>query len=127
MPIYDTRNTNRHAIEDDIVESVLAHGTSSAEFLANCNNEYRSAAEEIADYYAENADIEQPTDHDGRALNVYRYAYDYFERHHGKRSGTAPNASLILTPAELAFIDERFGGSKSAAIHAALAALARSA
>ena len=40
-------------------------------------------------------------------------------------SGTAPNTSLILTPAELAFIDEQFGGSKSAAIHAALAALQR--
>jgi hypothetical protein len=42
-----------------------------------------------------------------------------------KRGGTAPNASLILTPTELAFIEERFSGSKSAAIHAALAALAR--
>jgi hypothetical protein len=43
-----------------------------------------------------------------------------------ERGGTAPNASLILTAEELAFIDERFGGSKSAAIHAALAALKRS-
>jgi hypothetical protein len=43
-----------------------------------------------------------------------------------KRSGTAPNASLILNSAELAFIEDRFGGSKSAAIHAALAALKRS-
>lgn len=43
-----------------------------------------------------------------------------------KRGGTAPNASLILTADELAFIEERFGGSKSAAIHAALAALKRS-
>ena len=42
------------------------------------------------------------------------------------QGGTAPNASLILTADELAFIEERFGGSKSAAIHAALAALKRS-
>jgi hypothetical protein len=41
-----------------------------------------------------------------------------------KRGGTAPNASLILTADELAFIDKHFKGSKSAAIHAALAALA---
>jgi hypothetical protein len=40
-------------------------------------------------------------------------------------SGTPPNTSLILTPDELAFIDEHFGGSKSAAIHAGLAALKR--
>lgn len=43
-----------------------------------------------------------------------------------KRGGTAPNASLILTADELAFIEAQFGGSKSAAIHAALAALKRS-
>jgi len=41
------------------------------------------------------------------------------------RGGTAPNTSLVLTAAELAFIEERFGGSKSAAIHAALAELMR--
>jgi hypothetical protein len=43
-----------------------------------------------------------------------------------ERGGTAPNASLILTADELAFIEERFNGSKSAAIHAALAALKQS-
>lgn len=37
-----------------------------------------------------------------------------------KRSGTAPNTSIVLTAEELVFIEERFGGSKSAAIHAAL-------
>lgn len=42
------------------------------------------------------------------------------------RGGTAPNASIVLTPDEMAFINERFSGSKSAAIHAALAALKRS-
>lgn len=41
-----------------------------------------------------------------------------------KTSGTAPNASLVLTPEELRLIEERFGGSKSAAIHAGLATLA---
>lgn len=41
-------------------------------------------------------------------------------------SGTPPNTSVVLTTDELAFIEERFGGSKSAAIHAALAALKRS-
>jgi len=38
-------------------------------------------------------------------------------------SGTRPNTSVVLTPAELAFIESRFGGSRSAAIHAALSAL----
>jgi len=38
-------------------------------------------------------------------------------------SGTPPNTSLILTPDELAFIDEHYGGSKSAGIHTALALL----
>jgi hypothetical protein len=42
-----------------------------------------------------------------------------------KNGGTAPNTSLVLTDDELAFIEEQFGGSKSAAIHAALAALRR--
>lgn len=37
-----------------------------------------------------------------------------------KRAGTAPNTSVILTDAELRFIEEQFGGSKSAAIHEAL-------
>lgn len=39
------------------------------------------------------------------------------------RGGTAPNTSLVLTEDELGFISEKFGGSKSAAIHAALAKL----
>lgn len=39
-------------------------------------------------------------------------------------SGTKPNASIVLTDAELRLIEEHFGGSKSAAIHAALARLA---
>ena len=44
-------------------------------------------------------------------------------------SGTPPNTSLVLTDDELAFIeaDPRFNGSKSAAIHAGLAALRDSA
>ncbi len=37
--------------------------------------------------------------------------------------GTPPNASIVLTPAELAFIDAQFGGSRSSAIHAALSAI----
>jgi hypothetical protein len=40
------------------------------------------------------------------------------------RGGTPPNASLVLTDEELQFIEKQFGGSKSAAIHAALAAMA---
>lgn len=40
--------------------------------------------------------------------------------------GTPPNTSVVLTAEELVFIEERFDGSKSAAIHAALAALKRS-
>ncbi len=39
-------------------------------------------------------------------------------------SGTKPNASIVLTDDELRLIEQRFGGSKSAAIHAALAKLA---
>ena len=38
-------------------------------------------------------------------------------------SGTPPNTSIVLTPAELEFIESQFGGSRSAAIHAALSAL----
>ena len=38
-------------------------------------------------------------------------------------SGTPPNTSIVLTPAELEFIESRFGGSRSAAIHAALSAI----
>jgi hypothetical protein len=34
-----------------------------------------------------------------------------------RRAGTKPNASLVLTEAELEFIDRVYGGSKSAAIH----------
>lgn len=37
--------------------------------------------------------------------------------------GTPPNTSIVLTPAELEFIESQFGGSRSAAIHAALSAL----
>lgn len=43
-----------------------------------------------------------------------------------KSSGTAPNASVVLTEGELQMIQDHFGGSKSAAIHAGLAALQRS-
>lgn len=39
------------------------------------------------------------------------------------KPGTPPNTSLILTDAELAFIEQHFNGSKSAAIHAALGAM----
>ena len=39
------------------------------------------------------------------------------------RSGTAPNTHLVLSEDELAFIEECFEGSKSAAVHAALALL----
>jgi len=35
-------------------------------------------------------------------------------------SGTKPNTSLILTPAELEYIHTHFAGSKSAAIHKAM-------
>lgn len=35
-------------------------------------------------------------------------------------SGTPPNTSIVLTDAEIEFINRRFAGSKSAAIHAAL-------
>ena len=38
-------------------------------------------------------------------------------------SGTKPNTSIVLTPAELEFIESQFGGSRSAAIHAALSAI----
>lgn len=37
-----------------------------------------------------------------------------------KRAGSKPNASIVLTDDELAFIDRQYGGSKSAAIHAGL-------
>lgn len=37
-----------------------------------------------------------------------------------KRAGSKPNTSIILTDDELAFIDRRYGGSKSAAIHEGL-------
>ncbi len=40
--------------------------------------------------------------------------------------GTPPNTSIVLTPAELEFINAQFGGSRSAAIHAALSALMHS-
>jgi hypothetical protein len=40
-----------------------------------------------------------------------------------KQPGTKPNTSIVLTEKELAFIDEKFGGSKSAAIHEALSRL----
>jgi hypothetical protein len=36
------------------------------------------------------------------------------------RSGTKPNTSLVLTDEELTFIDQKFGGRKSVAIHEAL-------
>lgn len=39
------------------------------------------------------------------------------------RPGTPPNTSLILTDDELAYINQQFGGGKSAAIHAALGAM----
>lgn len=35
-------------------------------------------------------------------------------------SGTPPNTSIVLTDTEIEFINRRFAGSKSAAIHAAL-------
>ena len=35
-------------------------------------------------------------------------------------SGTPPNTSIVLTEAEIEFVNRRFAGSKSAAIHAAL-------
>ena len=38
-------------------------------------------------------------------------------------SGTKPNTSIVLTTAELAFIESQFGGSRSAAIHTALSAI----
>lgn len=38
-------------------------------------------------------------------------------------SGTKPNTSIVLTNAERAFIESQFGGSRSAAIHAALSAI----
>lgn len=39
------------------------------------------------------------------------------------KPGTPPNTSLILTDAELAYINRNFDGSKSAAIHQALGAM----
>jgi hypothetical protein len=39
--------------------------------------------------------------------------------------GTPPNTSIVLSPEEVAFIDREFDGRRSAAIHAALAALMR--
>mgnify|MGYP003512897067 FL=1 len=36
------------------------------------------------------------------------------------RAGTKPNTSIVLTPEELDYIERKFGGSKSAAIHEAL-------
>lgn len=36
------------------------------------------------------------------------------------KSGTAPNTSIVLTDAEIEFINQHYNGSKSAAIHKAL-------
>lgn len=82
MTVYDTRNTSRYEIEDDIVESVML--CMADEFVANAGGSFDEAAKAIAQYYTEGEDmqtIDPPMDHDGRELNVYRYAYGYFERH----------------------------------------------
>lgn len=78
---FDTRTVNRHEIEDQIVKGVLAHGTSAAEFLANCGGGYREAAQAVDLYYATAEGVEWPVDQDGDELDVYQYAYGYFERH----------------------------------------------
>lgn len=80
MSTYDTTSINRNEIAADIVESVIAHGTSTEEVLANSGS-IENAAQAVLDYYTDTDGIEWPTDQDGDELDVYDYALDYFRKY----------------------------------------------
>jgi hypothetical protein len=80
MTTYDTTKTSTYEIEADIVEGAIAHGTSSEEILASCENNPDVAAKAIVEFYeTEGADAEF-LDEDGDDLPICRYALAYFER-----------------------------------------------
>lgn len=76
---FDTRTDSTYQIEAEIVESVIAHGISSEEFLANCGS-VEAAVAEIGRYYREDAPEAIPTNYDGESLDVEDYARRYFTR-----------------------------------------------